>query len=307
MHFPYFDDTSTEPAVPIRKRIIDLNIRYQNGFPMFRQIELNMLVACNRSCSFCPVSDPDFYKKNKKFAKLELPLYKKILDDLALVDYSGILVFSGLSEPLLLKDICEYIELAKTKLPSIWLEINTNGDVLNIERLGRLFDSGLDALYISMYDGSHQIEKFTKMGESLGLTKDQLVLRRRYLQDGNYGLVLSNRSGLLNTDRFVQEGQVSKIELPLQRHCYYPFYMMRIDHEGQVLMCPHDWDSHLVLGSVKEQSVWDIWIGDVANQVRKKLSRKDRNFLPCNNCDVQGDLMGGEIFMPGLICNSTGN
>ena len=40
-------------------------------------LEFNIFGACNRSCSFCPVSDTTFYKNIYK--GIDIDLYKKII------------------------------------------------------------------------------------------------------------------------------------------------------------------------------------------------------------------------------------
>ena len=37
---------------------------------------------------------------------------------------------------------------------------------------------------------------------------------------------------------------------------------------------------------------FEIWTSKKAIKIRKKLNESDRNFSPCNICDVKGDLIG---------------
>ena len=64
--------------------IISNKIKTFDGIPVFSLLELNLLARCNRSCKFCPVSSPTFYKDfyNNAFGKLEPKMYDKILNDL---------------------------------------------------------------------------------------------------------------------------------------------------------------------------------------------------------------------------------
>ena len=56
----------------------------------------------------------------------------------------------GYGEPLLHKDI-SYIVKKLSNVSKV--EIITNGDVLNLKRLIKLFESGLSTLLVSVYDG----------------------------------------------------------------------------------------------------------------------------------------------------------
>ena len=72
-------------------------------FPIFSLIEFNIIELCNRKCVFCPRIDEKIYPNRKEFMTIEL--YEKIMKDLAKIDYSGKILFSAFSEPLLHKQI----------------------------------------------------------------------------------------------------------------------------------------------------------------------------------------------------------
>jgi MoaA/NifB/PqqE/SkfB family radical SAM enzyme len=46
------------------------------------------------------------------------------------------------------------------------------------------------------------------------------------------------------------------------------------------------------VGNLYEQDFIEIWFSQLMMMNRKKLNQGDRNFKPCNVCDVQGSLMG---------------
>ena len=43
---------------------------------------------------------------------------------------------------------------------------------------------------------------------------------------------------------------------------------------------------------MKKDNFLNIWTSKRAITIRKKLNKSDRNFSPCNVCDVKGDLIG---------------
>lgn len=57
-------------------------------------------------------------------------------------------------------------------------------------------------------------------------------------------------------------------------------------------MCPHDWGKKVVLGNLNKNKFLDIWFNKKSMHIRKRLNDSDRNFTPCNICDVEGTLMG---------------
>jgi radical SAM protein with 4Fe4S-binding SPASM domain len=164
--------------------------------------------------------------------------------------------------------------------------------------INRLFATGLDTLSISIYDGPAEYDKFKVMVSDSGLTKEQVILRRRYEHNGNFGLTISNRAGLVDSNKYRADGEedIEIASLPLKKSCYYPFYQMVIDYEGPVIMCAHDWKKEKIIGNATEQNIFDIWQGNEMKKARLQLIKKSRNFLPCKNCDVKGDVMGGPNF-----------
>ena len=285
-----FIDKSTDR----KKQIVNDRLSIVGGVPIFSIIEFNITGACNRDCSFCPVSNPEVYTKTKD--RLSPILFKKIVKDLLTINYSGKILFSAFSEPLLHKEVEELISIAKEYLPKARLEMVSNGDLLTEKKLKALYSVGLDTINISMYDGFHQIEHFNNMRENANIPESAMVLRRRYYEDGNYGITISNRSGLVDSNEFRDENEQSITQLPLKTQCYYPFYMILIDYNGDVLLCPHDWNKKINFGNLNNENIIDIWKSKKLNNVRKKLSKCDRNFMPCKNCDVLGTVVGKESF-----------
>ena len=264
---------------------------------VFSIIEINLLAACNRSCSFCPVSYKDFYKTIESSGRMNIGFFEKIIGDLKDIEFRGKILFSGNSEPLLHKKLEMFIEHAVEQLPGSQVEIVTNGDILTIKRLKSIFAAGLSYVSVSLYDGPEQFRKFEKVIEEAGVDPDRVILKRRFLQEGNYGIYFSNRGGMIDVDEYREEASAGEThDLPLKKVCYYPFYMIKVDFNGDVMLCSHDWARRGVLGDANVESIWDIWTGEHMKKIKASLARQDRSILPCDTCDVQGDLIGRESF-----------
>jgi radical SAM protein with 4Fe4S-binding SPASM domain len=286
-----FIDISTDRK---KKIVNDKLVIMDNGFPLFSIIEFNITGSCNRDCSFCPVSNPKVYTKTKDGITLEL--FEKIIQDLEEINYEGKILFSAFSEPLLHKKLEGLISIARTYLPQVRIEIVSNGDLLTAKKLKNLYDSGLDTINISMYDGTHQIEYFDKIVAESEVSKETVITRRRYFENGNYGITISNRTGLINSNEYRDETESAIVDLPLKQPCYYPFYMILVDYNGDVLLCPHDWSKKLRFGNLKNEKLFDIWKANTLNSIRKKLSMSNRNFAACKTCDVLGTVIGQDSF-----------
>ena len=279
-----------DPQLNFKKKSIQDRLQYLGStqIPLPSEVEISESGICNRKCSFCPRSDPDYPDINEFISE---KLHKKLCDELSELNYSGLIIYSGFVEPMLDKNIYKLVEYAKSKNPKARIEIVSNGDVLNADRLLKIYDHGLDRMLISLYDGEEQFLKFKKLGEDLKLTDYQYVLRKRYLpEEQDFGITLSNRGGMLKNAGYKIEPQKEKI----QQKCFYPSYKFFLDYNGDVLMCSHDWGKKNILGNLNNQSFKDIWLSDKYMEARQKLNNSDRSISPCNVCDVAGTLIGSK-------------
>ena len=262
-----------------------------DGSPAFSEVEFNITGLCNRACVFCPRVDPDVFPNINEHISLEL--YNKILADLKDINYSGRVSFSGFGEPLLHPQHLDLIRATREVLPDCWLDIVSNGDRVTAQKMTELFDAGLTTLLISMYDGEEQIEHFEKMIAEAQLPEGSVILRKRYLPpEESYGINVTNRAGMVT----VNEVGVKVLTEPMKHPCYYTHYRMMIDYTGEVLLCPHDWGKKLIVGNLNQRTILELWTGRILTSVRKRLGDGDRNFPPCDKCDVLGTRQGGEHF-----------
>ena len=129
-----------DPQIELKEKAVSKSLQFITGtkIPIPSEVEISESGICNRKCHFCPRSDPD-YDHRKEFIKFTL--FKKLCDELKELNFSGLFIFSGFVEPLLDKNIYKLISYAKQVLPKARIEIITNGDVLNLKRLKKLYDS----------------------------------------------------------------------------------------------------------------------------------------------------------------------
>ena len=131
----------------IEKKFIDPNLKNKsktvedkiqlikvgdNLFPLPTEVEISESGTCNRKCSFCPRSDPNFVDK-KEF--ISNSLHEKLCLELKELNYKGTIRYSGFVEPLIDKNIFNLIKMSRSFLPNSNLELVTNGDPLNAKRL----------------------------------------------------------------------------------------------------------------------------------------------------------------------------
>ena len=252
-----------------RARVLKIN---NWDVPLFSFIEYNLSNRCTRDCDFCPAKNDNIFKY------MSTQTYIESLNQLYDVDFSGLIIYSGFSEPMLHPDLDQLISATRDKLPNVVLGITSNGDLATKERIKEMFDRGLDVMAISLYDGEHQVESFNSIIQELNLA-DHIFLRRRFSKND---MIYCNRAGALPTDK----------DTPIKKRSFYPFYMLYIDYNGDVLFCSHDFDKHLVLGNVSRDHLLQLWTGDLLEAIRLNLDRECRTHSPCSKCDVLGTVMG---------------
>ena len=274
---------------PLIKRKADLTKKvqfYKKNIPLPSVVEISESGTCNRKCSFCPRSAPDF-KDIKEF--ISDKLISKLSKELSIYEYSGIFLFSGFVEPMIDKNIYNLLSIVKKYLPKARIEMVTNGDALDEERTKKLFKAGLSTLLVSIYDGKKEADDMEKLLKRSGLNEDQFKVRHRYLPESeSFGITLSNRSGMMDNAEYV----IPSLKEPMKNPCYYPHYTFFMDYTGEVLICSHDWGKKFVVGNLNNENFIDIWCNQKFNFARKNLFNSNRNFTPCNKCDVTGTFMG---------------
>jgi len=263
-----------------RKLIVDEGIKFYEKIPLPTWIEISIIDVCNRSCIFCPKSDssiaPDTYQKmNRK-------LIDKLYKDLKKIGYNGSIAVCGYGEPLLHKDI-EYITQKLSKVSNV--EIVTNGDVLTPTMLRKLYEANAGRCLISMYDGPEQIEKFKNIISKSKVPEDFVILRDRWYDDTqNFGVKLTNRTGTVKTG--------NQLENSVHGICYYPSYQFLIDWNGDIFLCPQDWQRRKAMGNMMQEDIFEIWKGNHITKFRKNLLNGKRCDKPCSDCNADGTLLG---------------
>jgi radical SAM protein with 4Fe4S-binding SPASM domain len=265
-----------------RKSIFVDKVQLIDNIPLFSWIDLNPTELCNRTCEFCPRADSSLYPNQN--LNISLSLCNKINNELRDLNFKGGLVLSGYGEPMLHPEITKIVKILGNK---VHLEVVTNGDKLTPEMVKELFDNGLDVMVVSMYDGPHQVDIFNNIFKKAGIPDSSYVLRDRwYSIEEDYGVKLTNRAGVAT------EGRQPLVDL--YRPCYYPFYSMMLDWNGDVMLCVQDWNKKVKMGNIASDSLLNVWQSSGFRKYRNILKKGKRVMAPCNKCNTNGTLHGGK-------------
>ncbi len=247
---------------------------FEWGLPTRRFIQVNIETntICNRTCHFCLYGIRKEVPANPMLASL----FFSIIDQLAEINFSGRLSIFSTNEPLTDKRIYEFIRYSNLLLPNCCHTLVSNGDLLNRERLDRLFESGLDLLLLNSYD-------------------DQALQKNQDL----YEYAHSQYPGkILHTDRTVYTDWVGRAghitqyaKLPVKGFCDLPNYALYINPKGKVLSCCHDFDEQNLVGDLTRQTIQQVWYSKEFKTFRQRLNQGDRSFSElCDRCDHEPDL-----------------
>jgi radical SAM protein with 4Fe4S-binding SPASM domain len=255
-------------------------VDFFKNLPIPSWIELSLIDVCNRKCSFCPKSDNKIAPDT--FQKMSRKIIDNIHDQLTEMNFKGTLSLCGYGEPLLHKDINYIVQ----KLSSVAkVEIITNGDVISPKILQELYISKVSKVLISMYDGPQQINKFEEIRKKANVPEDMVILRDRWYDKYNdFGVKLTNRAGTINAGE--------QAEVNTSAKCYYPAYQLLIDWNGDVFLCPQDWQRRITMGNIMQEKIFEIWTGKTLTNYRNNLLSGKRCSSPCSTCNADGTLLG---------------
>lgn len=265
---------------------IIINQKYGN-LPGLAAIELNVTELCNRRCIFCPRYDSAVYPNRKLFMRREI--IQRLIDQLTINEYSGIITISGFGEPLLNTQVAEYILMLKAALPQCHVEMNTNGDLLDKTTISEIA-STIDMLIVDCYDGQHQIVKYESMFCESNFTN--FMFRKLWLEQDEDLLQKVNEWNFNN-----RAGAVTNIEFSTSNHnqCFLPFYRVTIDWNGDIILCCNDWyRQQKGLGNIMNEDFHSLWMSDTYKAIRDNLSCGIRSDSACKNCSAAGTLLGKE-------------
>lgn len=247
---------------------------FEWGLPtrQFIQVNIETNTICNRTCHFCLYGIRNYVPANPMLASL----FFRIIDQLAEMNFAGRLSLFSTNEPLTDKRIYEFIRYASLMLPDCCHTLVSNGDLLNRERLDRLFESGLDLLLLNSYD-------------------DKALPHNQDLYEYAHSQYLGK---ILHTDRTVYTGWVGRAghiteyaKLPVKGFCDLPNYALYINPMGKVLSCCHDFDEQNIVGDLTRQTIEQVWNGVEFKTFRRQINQGDRSFSElCNRCDHKPDL-----------------
>lgn len=259
-------------------------------------VEIDVCSLCNFRCNFCFHGDAREVKKSGvRFGRMEMALYRKVLDDLKRFPekIKKVRLFE-FGEPLLHPDLPEMIRAVWDAGVAEYVEITTNGVLLTEESNLRLIDAGLSRINVSV-NGVTAGKYRDICGHALDMDRFLAVLKHLYehkkdchvyiklADDGSlaphecdsfYALfgevcdeIFIERLSPIWRDTGVNdalEGETGPYgqKIEYKKVCPLIFTRMVINFDGIVVACCVDWKRNYVIGDVSRESAYDIWNGE---------------------------------------------
>lgn len=225
----------------------------EQRWPSVVEIEVNS--RCNRRCVYCPNS---LQNRSSTDKFMDVPLFKKIIGELAAIEFCGRLSFHFFNEPLICRDLEAMVAWARAQLPWAYLVLFTNGDLLTDRRHADLLEAGIDHFLVTRHDFDGYPERpFQSVQHPSNFT-------------------LSGRGGT-----------IARTSEPLEVACFGPTEVMIVTVNGDVVLCHEDAERRHVMGTLAAQSLTEVWFSERFRMFRERLERGDRAAAGamCGACD----------------------
>jgi radical SAM protein with 4Fe4S-binding SPASM domain len=296
--------------------------------PFPRWIQLQTINACQASCVMCPYPT---YRTVFPRGRMDDALFDRIVDEIVSRPEARTFIPMLQNEPFLDKRLFDRVRRVKEQSGGrIEVELVTNGAFLTDENIGRIRESGLDVLDISL----DALSRETYRRIRIGLDYDEVLAGVERVLDANLPRtrvlvrMLRQKENAAEVRAFARHwrargvpvfiysahnraGAVPEFEertrLPasdvswLDRvgrrafravlgHCPIPFGMTNILHNGDMLMCVHDWGRKEIIGNLRDTSIAELWNGPRMREIRTLVAARRYESLPaCRDCSLWKD------------------
>lgn len=234
------------PLMRLYRMLSWLKHHERDPFP-FSAVFIETVGNCNRSCQYCAVSSVP-----KRLGRLSDEAYASIIKQLREINFSRDLAFHFINEPLLDRRIFDFIALARQSLPRANIILVSNGDLIDVEKIIRLFDQcGINKLQISAHDEA----AYARIaGLCDGLTpemREKITTKVMFRREGLNKVKAHSHSGAvknLGSDYDLQLVPASGCDLRI----------FTIDYKGKAHACCADGLDDYIIGDVLEEPILAI-------------------------------------------------
>lgn len=296
--------------------------------PKTNEVRIETSTSCNAGCVFCPHPTEDFVRKREV---MSLDEYKFYLDK-TLNELGGQITettFSGFGEIFIDKGLTEKIDYACSK--NLEVHILSNGSMMTPDKIDKIYKSGVKDIRVSLHTSNKSSYSKIMNFKSSKYNYETTFSNVQYALDNkpdDVDVIITADIVEENSEDVEQlikdfEGKCSleiwkphnwvygknyrEVSQPnVLDSCGRPFNgPIQIQINGDVIMCCFDFNNELVLGNFKNNTLEEIFSGDVFKRLYKHHSEgtcQDSDFI-CSNCDQLKD-KGDIVIYNNRVSNS---
>ena len=261
--------------------------------------------ACNIRCIMCFQVDESFSGNKEFMGNMDLELFKKVIDDAENIGIQAV-TLSGRGEPTLHPRLGDMLDYCKGKFFD--LKMNTNATRLNETLMHKIIEAGVTDLVFSVdsyeKDEYERIRVLGKFDEIVTNIKKFKEINDRYSDSKCAtrisGVKIDKKQNIEEFTKFWNNyvDHVVMVEMSERwdtynnqvehagiQPCNFLWGEMYVWYDGKCNPCDVDYKSELLVGNIKENSIKDIWNGELYKKLRSShLSGKRNECFPCDRC-----------------------
>lgn len=244
----------------------------QSDFPLFNKIEIETFNRCNNDCAFCPVSAGNDRRRPQI---MDAELFCHIIEQLAALQYDGVVSLYSNNEPLLDSRIPELLQMTRKRLPDAFILFYTNGLLLTSQLLPDLLEN-TNFLYINCYTETNALS------EHLRPIQDYFI--QNQVSPAKVEIHIRNKNEHLST----RAGNAPNRTTPahLASKCILPFSQLVVRSSGEVSLCCNDAYGEYTLGDLNVSTLEKVWRGEPFQAFRAQMLRGRLEHPACRVCDM---------------------
>ena len=267
------------------------------------QIMVDVTEYCNLKCVHCP--HPTFVKSDHfSGSQLKLEVHNKLIKEIKNdgLEFCQYLRYTSNGEPLIHKDFIKMVQYAGETIPSIPINVTTNGVLLNNERAFALLNAGVSVFDISLDAFNNDTYAKIRVKGNLDNTKKNvlnlinLIQKEKFKtkvvvsyveQEGNihetelfrefwknsgadYVVIrpIHSAAGAVDTMKKIMMDEQRKSSIK-RKPCLYPWERLILSPTGHIGYCPADWKYGSKFVNFTETSIKEAWNSKFMVDLRK--------------------------------------
>jgi radical SAM protein with 4Fe4S-binding SPASM domain len=280
------------------------NQKTVSNFPIYLLIE--PVSSCNLRCTMCFQIDETFTKSKEFMGMIDLELFKQIIDE-AHKNGTKAITLASRGEPTLHPNLDKMLEYCKDKF--LEFKLNTNAIKLSEKLCHTILQSNVTDIVFSVDSYQKKSYESIRVGGNFDILLKNIKrfheIRKNFYPNSKCatrisGVKVDQKMDSNEFKNFWQDivDHVAMVDLQYRWDtyhnptdvasndpCRYLWERMYIWYDGTVNPCDTDYKSELSTGSIKNNSISEIWNGKEYSLLRNShLNGQRTKCYPCDRC-----------------------